>query len=162
MAQPPKEKQEPPVGRRNWVGPVGADTGFNSTAAFARAGFSDPTLVLRWDDIAGPEVARLARPVRLSGDVLTLMAEPGAALFLGHDQRSLTARINAYLGRQIVARVKFIQGRLTARPAPPPPHRPANSLNPGDPAGVYQGPERLREALHRLARWRTAPKVRGD
>ena len=35
-------------------------------AAFARAGFTDPTLVLRWSEIAGPEVARLAQPLKFA------------------------------------------------------------------------------------------------
>ena len=75
--------------------------------AFVRAGFVDPTLVLRWEEIAGSETAALAQPIKLSegpsGGVLTLKAEPGAALFLQHESRSLCERINAYLGRPAVA-----------------------------------------------------------
>ena len=84
MARTPKDSQpEPPLQRRGWVQPVGGDAQGAASAAFARAGFSDPTLVLRWREIAGPEVARLAQPMKLSGDILTLRATPGAALFLG-------------------------------------------------------------------------------
>ena len=82
----------------------------------SRAGFSDPTLVLRWEEIAGSETARLAQPIKLSesasGGVLTLRAEPGAALFLQHDSRALCERINAYLGRTAVSRLRFVQGRV--------------------------------------------------
>ena len=152
---PPEQPQ-----RRNWVSPVAPDISRSAQAAFVRAGFTDPTLVTRWDEIAGPETARLARPVRFTegpqGGVLTLKAEPAAALFLQHETRSLCERINAYLGRPAVARLKFVQGTLAPRP-PAPPHRPRpGPLPPSDPAQTYEGPEGLREALCKLARARRA------
>jgi hypothetical protein len=167
MTQPPSEKQpdekqsgkaeEAPPPRRNWAGSVGRDVGFVGAAAFVRAGFTDPALVLRWPDIAGPEVARIARPVRFSAKdgILTLLAEPAAALFLGHESRALMARINAYLGRVAVLRIKFVQGRLAQGAPPPPPPRPAKNINNTDPANTYRGPDRVKAALQSLARWRT-------
>jgi len=152
----PTEGGAPP--RRNWAGPVANDATHAGHAAFVRAGFADPTLVLHWEKIAGTEVARLCRPLRLSegphGGVLTLLAEPGAAVFLQHETRPLCERINTYLGRGAVARLKFVQGALTHRPPPPPSLRPAPELMPDDPALAYCGPEGLREALWRLARAR--------
>ena len=127
-------------------------------SAFVRAGFADPTLVLRWDEIAGPETARLARPIRLSqgpnGGVLTLKAEPGAALFLQHETRPLCERINAYLGRPAVARLRFVQGPLPPRPAPPARRPSPGTVPPTDPTLKYNGPEGLRNALLDLARAR--------
>ena len=145
--------------RRNWVGPLAPDAAAAGESAFARAGFADPTLVLNWDAIAGPETARLARPLRLSqgpsGGVLTLKAEPGAAVFLQHDTRSLCERINAYLGRPAVARLKFVEGALAPRPQTPPRRPPPEGdLPPSDPAQNYSGPDGLREALRKLARAR--------
>jgi hypothetical protein len=167
MTQPGSEKQpakqagtqsspEAPPLRRNWAASVAQDAGPLAGAAFARAGFADPSLVLRWTEIAGAAVARIARPVRFSqkDGVLTLLAEPGAALFLGHESRVLTARINAWAGRQLVSRIKFVQGRLSASPSLSPPPRPARNLNPSDPSNSYEGPERLKAALQSLARWR--------
>ena len=155
-AKKPTEDGAPP--RRNWAGPVSNDATSAGHAAFVRAGFADPTLVLHWEKIAGTEVARLCRPLRLSegphGGVLTLLAEPGAAVFLQHETRPLCERINTYLGRGAVARLKFVQGALTHRPPPPPSLRPAPELMPDDPALAYCGPEGLREALWRLARAR--------
>ena len=162
MTQSKDQKPLEPPKRRNWAGAVASDARLNAETAFARAGFSDPTLVLRWDEIAGRETARLARPVKLSegpnGGVLTLRAEPGAALFLQHESRALTERINAYLGRQAVARLRFVQGPLTVRPIPkkrpaPPPPAPA------DPAYGFKGPERVRDALLALARARNRPRT---
>jgi hypothetical protein len=126
--------------------------------AFTRAGFADPSLVLRWRDIAGPEVARLAQPVRLAegpaGGTLTLRAVPGAALFLSHEKRSLCERINAYLGRAAVAQIKFSQGAPLPKPAPSPRQKPAGPLPDRDPSRRYDGPEGLARALQALARRR--------
>ena len=156
MAQSPEDKQPQ---RRNWAGAVSGDATLAARSAFARAGFSDPTLVLRWQEIAGAETARLARPIRLSetasGGVLTLKAEPAAALFLQHESRALCARINSYLGRVAVAKLRFVQGRLAEpKAAPHPRPKPVEPL-PGDPARRWQGPPNLGEALLSLARYRT-------
>ncbi|HEY0107051.1 MAG TPA: DciA family protein [Rhizomicrobium sp.] len=108
--------------------------------------------------MAGAQTARLARPIKLSasaaGGVLTLKAEPAAALFLQHDSRALCARINSYLGRVAVTRLRFVQGTLAAPPPPPP--KPAKPQEPSanDPVRRWQGPANLGEALHNLARRR--------
>src|SRR6266702_2109996 len=130
MARTPEEIQPPQ--RHNRIRVVGADTGMVGAAAFARAGFRDPALVLRWNEIAGPEVARLAQPLKFSegpsGGTLTLRATPGAALFLSHEKRALCERINAYLGRPAVSQLKFSQGPLLPRPPGPKPEKPAGPL----------------------------------
>ena len=165
MAQDkPEKQQDPPPKRRGWIGEVGGDATLAARTAFARAGFSDPSLVLRWSEIAGSETARLARPIRLSetaggGGILTLKAEPAAALFLQHESRALCARINSYLGRVAVSRLRFVQGAL-AQPHSPPPKRPkAVEPAPTDPARRWQGPPRLGEALLGLARQRTRERA---
>lgn len=165
MAQPPQDKQAPddaPPPRRNWAASVGRDAGTTGAAAFVRAGFSDPALVLHWVEIAGAEVARIARPVRFSAKdgTLTLLAEPAAALFLGHESRALAGRINAYLGRPAVSRLKFVQARLTMPPPPPAPPRPAKNVDSADPANTYRGPDGVKAALQSLARWRAGNRSR--
>ena len=88
---------------------------------------------------------------------MTLKALPGAALFLGHETRPLTARINQYLGRPAVARLKFVQGAFIAPRSAPLLRRPAAPAA-GDPAIAYHGPGGLKEALLALARWRESGK----
>lgn len=159
MAQSPKDKQpEAPPARRGRPAALGQDAERAAQAALGRAGFSDPTLLLRWDEIAGPETARLARPLRLSegpnGGVLTLRAEPGAAIFLQHESRTLCERINTFLGRQAVARLKFVPGPVMARPRPPIRTLSKAAVPPADPAQKYVGPEGLRDALMKLAQIR--------
>jgi hypothetical protein len=163
MARSPRDTQNEsaqdsqPVRHRRAV-PVASDARVVGASAFTRAGFGDPSLVLRWREIAGPEVARLAQPVRLadgpSGGTLTLRTVPGAALFLGHEKRALCERINAYLGRPAVTQIKFSQGAPVIRPVPPTRHKPAGPLPPSDPSRLYQGPEGLARALQALARRR--------
>lgn len=152
------DKKTPEMPRRNWAEAVGPDAAANAHLAFARAGFRDPTLLLRWEEIAGPEVARLARPIKLSesasGGVLTLKTEPGAGLFLQHESRALCGRVNDYLGRNAVARLRFVQAPLVQPPPKPIPRKPARSLRPDDPALSFKGPEKVRESLLRLARLR--------
>jgi hypothetical protein len=162
MAQSRKDKQpdDAPPPRRGWVGALGPDVEVAAQTALSRAGFSDPTLVLRWEEIAGSETARLAQPIKLSesavGGVLTLRAEPGAALFLQHDSRALCERINAYLGRAAINRLRFVQGPLTQRERQPLPKLAKDPVPAADPARKYDGPEGLRDALLRLAQARRA------
>jgi hypothetical protein len=156
MARTPDQTQEAPRHNRPTV--IGADACATGAAAFVRAGFNDPTLVLRWNEIAGAEVARLAQPLKFSegpsGGTLTLRAVPGAALFLAHEKRSLCERINAYLGRPAVAQLKFSQGALLPRPPVHKIEKKAAPLPPNDPSRRYQGPEDLAKALQALARRR--------
>ena len=159
MAQADKNKQAvPPIARRNWSAPVGQDGRSLAAPAFARKGFADPTLVLRWAEIVGPDVARLARPIRLSeganGGTLTLKAEPGASVFLQHEMPALCERINAYLGRPAVNRLRFVQGPLETGPQPARPQVRPGAVAAQDPARGFHGSDGLKDALLALARWR--------
>jgi hypothetical protein len=163
MAQSPKDKQPdalPP--RRNRSEAVARGIGFVGGAALARAGFQDPTLVLRWDEIAGPELARIARPLKwsegASGGTLTLKAEPGAALFLQHETRALCERINTYLGRAAVSKLRFVQGPLPQKTIHRLAPKRAATVPSNDPALSYKGRESLKDALVNLARARVAAK----
>jgi hypothetical protein len=153
-----KDKPEIPPQRRNWAAQMAPDAMAAGAAALSRAGFSDPALILQWEKIAGPETARLARPLKLSqgaqGGVLTLQAEPAAAVFLQHETRSLCERINRFFGMPLVARLRFVQTALPHRPPAPKPVRPATEIAPNDPVLSFNGPDGVREALCRLARAR--------
>jgi hypothetical protein len=155
----PREPEAPPP-RRNRSEPVARGAASLSKDVFARAGFRDPTLVLRWPEIVSAEVARLCQPVKLSegatGGVLTLKAEPAAAVFLQHESRALLERINRWLGREAVVRLRFIQGPLAVQPKPRHSRPSAGEIQPGDPALAYKGPEGVRDALIKLARRRAA------
>lgn len=158
MARTRKDSQPEPSQRRSRVGAIAAHTSPAGAQAFAKAGFADPTMVLRWAEIAGPQVAQLAQPLRFSegasGGTLTLKAMPGAALFLAHEKRSLAARINTFLGRAAVAQIKFVQGPLARHPNPENAEKKPGLLRVDDPARVWRGPKGLKNALEALARRR--------
>ena len=159
MTAPSEETQ--PV-RRNRAAAIARYAGGIGGGAFARMGFTDPALVLRWREIAGPEVARLCQPLRFTegpqGGTLTLKALPGAALFLSHETRPLTSRINQFLGRPAVARLKFVQGAFLPPSPVPVVRRASPAPRSGDPVNAYAGPEGLKTALLHLARWRESGK----
>jgi hypothetical protein len=93
--------------------------------------------------------------------VLTLKAEPAASVFLEHDAHSLCARINAFLGREAVTRLRFVHGALASAGAPSPNNRAGSGpAPPEDPAHQFDGPEALKLALLELARWRKATNGR--
>lgn len=150
--------QDSALKRRNRASAVGSEASLVAGTAFLRAGFGDATLILRWREIAGPQVASLAQPVKLfegpSGGILTLRTAPGAALFLAHEKRALCERINAYLGRPAITQLKFSQGTVLRPKILPRPQKASRPVSPGDPSARYQGPESLMKALQALARRR--------
>jgi len=105
-----------PTARRGRAGPAGEDALSHASAALQRAGFPDATLVLRWGEIAGADIARVAEPLRLSegpeGGVLTLKCDPGAAVFLQHQTRDLMEQLARYLGPGRIARVRLISAEF--------------------------------------------------
>jgi hypothetical protein len=148
------------VPRRRRAAGVGEDALAQGAGAFARAGFTDPGLVLRWAEIAGREVARVAQPVRFQegadGGVLTLRCVPGATVLLQHETRALIARINSVLGARRVGRLRLLTGSPVRIPAPPP--HPSAGRNPVD-SGP---PANLNEALARLGGRRRFRKPGGN
>jgi hypothetical protein len=162
MPQARDDKQpEAPAARRNRSEPVLRGASDVVGTALARNGFRDPTLVLRWEEIVGPDVARIARPLKLSdgpsGGTLTLRSEPGASVFLQHETRQLCERINGWLGRNAVNKLRFVQSPLLPKLIHRPPPKRAAEVPANDPALSYKGPDSLREALVNLARAR-APR----
>jgi len=143
--------------RRGRARAAGEDTSNQVAAVLAKAGFSDPTLVLRWRDIVGDDVARIAQPTKLTrgadGDVLTLKCETGATVFLQHETRSLIQRINTYLGGSQVARLKLVGGQLTSL-GQPPEHPQRRSTREAEDARQTDTKPSLSEALSKLARRR--------
>ncbi len=153
MSQSAKNVPTQVVPRRGWAKPLGTDATRLTDAALQRAGFPDPSLVFRWPEIAGPETAKVAHPIRCrmgpDGMVLTLKCEPGATVFLQHETRTLIDRLNAFLGAGAISRLRIVPGTLALAkeaPAHPLPSLPARaSPRAGEP---------LSNALDRLANLR--------
>src|SRR6478736_4988972 len=102
------------VARYGWARAAGESVLGEARGMFARAGFADATLLLRWSEIVGPHIARIALPQRWQdgpdGAVLTLKCEPGAAVLLQHQTRMLIERLNTYVGGGRIIRLKLVPG----------------------------------------------------
>ena len=135
------------VPRHGWARAAGESMLGEAKGIFVRGGFTDPTLLLRWSEIVGPQIARIALPQKWQdgpdGAVLTLKCEPGAAVLLQHQTRMLIERLNSYLGQGRIITLKLVPGRVTERADPPRHPRPE----------AQSGAESLSlgEALSRLA-----------
>jgi hypothetical protein len=92
--------------------------------------FVDPDLIARWPALAGPEIARLCRPGRLTGGregrtLEVIVPHGAAAASVEFASETLKRRLNDYFGPNAIARIAVIQG-----PAPKGgPARPGGGLS---------------------------------
>ena len=116
----------------------------------AKSGAMDPALAERWEAAAGPELARLCRPVRLrrQKNAVTLevaVRSGAAAMRVQYAQAQLLERVRTHLREPRLTRLAIRQAGAAAAEAPrwasrkvtpepdaeaaPPPRRPAASLD---------------------------------
>lgn len=102
--------------RRGGFRPAAQAAAGLTRGAGARRGFAERRVMTDWDAIAGPALARLCRPVRMSfgrgdsgGATLTVAAEGVAALEAQHMAELIAERVNAAYGYRAVARVRVAQ-----------------------------------------------------
>lgn len=79
-------------------------------------GFAVTRLMTHWDEIAGADVARIARPVEVSygrsggvGAVLTLLTTGANAPMLEMQKEQIRERVNATYGYNAIARIRITQ-----------------------------------------------------
>lgn len=135
-------------------------TGFLADA-FKRQGFASTELVTRWREIAGPEIALYAEPIKIQwrqvpdGEAaepatLVLRVEGPAAIEIQHMSDVILERVNRYFGWHAVGRLALRQAPLTQRKRP--------KIRPLDPSATAReaetlaavGDDGLRMALARL------------
>ncbi len=104
-------------------------------AASEARGFAETRLLTHWAEIAGPAVAAIARPVRVSydkggmGATLTLLTTGAQAPMLEMQKDQIRDKVNACYGYRAIARVRvtqtaptgFSEGRIAFEHAPPSP-----------------------------------------
>lgn len=126
-------------------------------------GFAVSRLLTHWAEIAGTDIARIARPVEMSygrgfGATLTLLVPGAHAPMVEMQKDRLREKVNAVYGYNAVSRIRITQtapqgfaerqATYDAEPAPTPPeiveaaHRTVEGV----------GNETLREALEALGR----------
>lgn len=82
-------------------------------------GFAQSRLLTQWSEIAGPEMAAVARPVEVSygrggfGATLTLLTTGAQAPMLEMQKEKLRERVNAVYGYNAIARIKITQTAAT-------------------------------------------------
>lgn len=131
-------------------------------AAASRRGYAEARLKALWAEIAGPEAAALATPVKLTmargpaGGLLTLAARPACGPQVQMMLPLIRERVNAAMGPGTVGRVQITQGTGFAEPAAA--FRPAPAAEPEVDLGEVEdtlssiGDRDFRAALETLAR----------
>ena len=90
-----------------------------------------------WENVVGPEVAELARPLGHKDGTLQLYAQDAiAAQQLTYYVPELLQRVNAFFGEEVFDKVRFelldgrvplgLQSQAETAPAPQPPRKPSN------------------------------------
>lgn len=123
-----------------------------------RASYAE--ISLRWPELAGARLARVSRPLKLTGHaggaILHIEARggPGAAL-IELEADNLVARINDAFGAGTLSAIRLVQGRIKRPVAARPPKRTMRALTPNEVAaldarldGLPKGP--LRDAVRAL------------
>ena len=126
--------------------PLGALLPALTRPAFKKRSPAAAQVMADWAIIAGPALAAVTVPRRLTAGTLTLACSGPIALELQHLSAELLARINGHLGQVVAERLRFVQELL-----PPPTVRTVR--RPGPPVPVPGMPDgELRDALARLGR----------
>jgi hypothetical protein len=102
---------------------LGATLPWLTKSVLQKRGSGFAAVVTEWAQIVGPELAAASVPERLSGStgVLLLRVEGAAAVELQHLAPLLIERINTFLGRPAVTRIKLVRAPLPIPPQPPAP-----------------------------------------
>jgi hypothetical protein len=109
-------------------------------------------ILLDWDLLVGPSIARLTRPRKIFSGTLTIACDSPTAMELQHQSPMLIERINTGVGRAVVQRLRFVplaQGPAPARRPPPPDPRLAEMARE---RVARLPPGELRDSLERLGR----------
>jgi hypothetical protein len=119
---PPTEPKTPPdarparaAPRRFRFEPAGGLVAAQIRKAGEARGFAVSRLLTHWPEVAGPELARMCRPQRVSyakrgfGATLVLEAPGAAAPLVSMRLDGLRERINAVYGYAAIARIQLVQ-----------------------------------------------------
>lgn len=106
--------------------------------AFRRRAPAAAQILADWPQLAGPELAARAVPVKFAGGTLTLGCTGPTAIELQYAAPQLISRLNLAMGQAVIERLRFEQ--QTPRPPTTPPAKPPNrhfvqppqDLPPGD------------------------------
>lgn len=165
MASTPKQGRN----RRGMSGfrQTGALVAKNIRAAGESRGFAVSRVLTQWDEIVGPELAAITRPVDVRygrqgiGATLTVLTTGAQAPLVEMQKDRLRERVNACYGYAAISRVRvtqtaatgFAEGQVafTPAPAPEPEPLPKAVLDKAQTMAADVADDGLREALGELA-----------
>lgn len=114
--------------------------------AFRRRAPAAAQILADWPQLAGPDLAVRATPIKFAGGTLTLGCTGPTALELQYAAPQIMSRLNLALGHAAIERLRFEQ--QAPRPLSTPPARPASCHYPPPTQELPAG--ELGEALARL------------
>lgn len=157
------DKKGQPPERRSRLAALASDVPGLTRLALGKRGFAEADLISHWATIVGPDLARMAVPVKLRlprpkapaqdtgiapnipGGTLTLRTSPAASLEIQHQKPRILERISAYFGYPLIADIRLeIGDRRRAAPV-----KRKLSTGPEPDLGQVADPE-LRAVLQRL------------
>ncbi|MGE4480293.1 DUF721 domain-containing protein [Acidocella sp.] len=138
MPEQPAPRNFAPRGISSILAPI-------TRPAFRRRAPAAAQILADWPQLAGPDLAARAAPLRFAGGTLTLGCTGPTAMELQLAAPQIIARLNLALGHGMVERLRFEQ--QVPRPPATPPARPAARLA-EPPRDLPPGP--LGAALARL------------
>ncbi|NNK65450.1 MAG: DUF721 domain-containing protein [Rhodobacteraceae bacterium] len=103
-------------------------------------GFAVSRLLTHWAEVAGPEIAAIARPVEVSygragiGATLTVLTSGAQAPMLEMQKETLRERVNACYGYSAISRIRITQTSAHGFAEPRAEFAPAPSAQTHDPA----------------------------
>ncbi len=155
-----------PKRRKRGFEPAGALLASDLKGPAEKRGFADAKLLTHWAEIVGPDVAKIALPVKIShgrgfGGTLVLLTTGGNAPVLDMQKDQIVEKVNACYGYRAVSRVHitqtapmgFADGQVAFTPKPTTPRAPDPAKLARAMAGVDHIEDAgLRDALTKLAR----------
>ncbi|MEM9011899.1 MAG: DciA family protein [Pseudomonadota bacterium] len=139
-----------PRGRKGKFAHAGGLISAGLRRAGEKRGFAETRLLTQWAEIAGQEIAAIARPTRVRygqggfGATLTLCVEGAHGPTLEMQLPQLRERINACYGYNAIARIRLVQTAETGFAEPAAPFAPAPGA-PGAEAHTSVTPRTLTE-----------------
>lgn len=154
--------------RRSRLSALASDVPGLTRLALGKSGFAEADLISQWATIVGPDLARVAIPVKLRlprpkapaqdagiapnvpGGTLTLRTSPAASLEIQHQKPRILERIAAYFGYPLIADIRLeIGDRRRATPVKRKLSTGLSSSGPEPDLGQVADPD-LRAVLQRL------------
>lgn len=134
MADPQNRPNGPSARRRQGFRQAASLLGERVQKAAEKRGFAVARLLTHWPEIAGPRLAAVTRPIRISharggfGATLTLLTTGPAAPLVDMEAPMLRERVNACYGYNAIQRIAltqtaasgFAEGQAVFAPAGPP------------------------------------------